>query len=87
MPEGAGSTNGLRYIVDDNGAVGVSVVHGGKGLVTLLAGCIPNLELDCGVFVEGDGLGEESGADGRFSEGVELILVACCQLRVGSLRP
>lgn len=61
-------------IVDDNGAVCIAVVHGGEGLVALLASSIPNLELDCGILIEGDGLCQESGADGGFSEGVELIL-------------
>lgn len=57
-------THGLRDIVDDDGAVGITVVHGGEGLVSLLSGGIPDLELDGGVLIEGDGLGEEGGADG-----------------------
>jgi hypothetical protein len=65
----------LGDIIDDNGTVGITVVHGRKRLVTLLASGIPDLELDSSVFVEGDRLSEESGADGRFSERVELILV------------
>ena len=58
----------LSDIVDDDGAVGVTVVHGRKRLVALLASGIPDLELNSGVFVERDGLGEESCADSRFSE-------------------
>lgn len=64
----------LRYIVNDYGAVGVSVVHGCQGLVSLLTGGIPDLELDCSILVERDGLSEEGGADGRFSKRVELVL-------------
>ena len=61
-------------VVDDYGAVCVSVVHGGKGLVSLLASSIPDLKLDRCVFIEGDGLGEEGGADGRLPVVVELVL-------------
>lgn len=61
-------------VVDNNGAVGVAIVHGRERLVALLAGRVPDLKLDCGVLVERDGLGEESGADGGFSERVELVL-------------
>lgn len=70
------STYGLRDIVYNNGTVGISVVHGGQRLVSLLAGRIPNLELDRRVLIEGDGLSEESRANGGFSEGVKLILTA-----------
>lgn len=64
----------LCNVIYDDGTVGVAVVHGGQGLVTLLAGGIPNFELDSGGLVEGDGLGEERSADGGFAERVELIL-------------
>jgi hypothetical protein len=64
----------LCDIVDDNGAVGVAVVHGGEGLVTLLSGGIPNFELDCGVFIERNGLCQEGGANSGLSEGIKLIL-------------
>jgi len=64
----------LCNVVDNNGAVGVAIVHGRERLVALLAGRVPDLKLDCGVLVERDGLGEESGADGGFSERVELVL-------------
>lgn len=64
-------------VVYNNGAVGVAVVHRGKRLVALLAGGIPNLKLDGRVLVERDGLRKECGADGRFPEGVELILGVC----------
>jgi hypothetical protein len=70
------STYGLRDIVYNNGTVGISVVHGSQRLVSLLAGGIPNLELDRRVLIEGDGLSEESRSNGGFSEGVELILTA-----------
>lgn len=67
-------TYGLRYVIDDDGAVGVTVIHGCEGLVAFLAGRVPYLELDGGGVVEGDGLGEEGGADGGFSVVVELVL-------------
>lgn len=65
---------GLSNVIDDNSAVGVAVVHGGQGLVALLTCSIPDLELDGGCVIEGDCLGEESGADGGFSVVVELVL-------------
>lgn len=64
----------MRNIVYDNGAVGVSVVHGRKRLVPLLASRVPYLELDSCVLIEGDGLGKKGGADGGFPKGVELVL-------------
>ena len=71
---GRAATYGLCDVVDDDGAVGVAVVHGGERLVALLAGRVPDLELDgCG-FVEGDGLGEEGGANRRLPIVVELVL-------------
>ena len=68
--------HGLGDVVDDDGAVGVAVVHGGQRLVPLLPRRVPYLELDGGGVVEGDGLREEGGADGGFSVVVELVLVA-----------
>ena len=56
--------HGLCDVVNDDCAVCVPVVHGRQGLVALLAGGVPDLKLDCCVLVEGDGLGEEGGADG-----------------------
>ena len=65
---------GLCYVIDDDGAVGVSVVHWCEGFVSFLACGIPYFEFDgCGV-VEGDGLCEESGADSGLSVVIELIL-------------
>jgi hypothetical protein len=69
-------THGLCDVVDDDGAVRVAVVHGGQRLVALLAGGVPYLELDCCRLVEGDGLGEEGGADCGFPVVVELVLGA-----------
>ena len=63
-------------VVDDDGTVGIAVVHGGERLVALLTGRVPYLELDGGVLVERDGLCEECGADGGFPVRVELILRA-----------
>ena len=67
-------TYGLCDVVDDDCAVGVSVVHRCEGLVSLLAGRVPYFELDGRRVVEGDGLCEEGGSDGGFSVVVELIL-------------
>lgn len=65
----------LGDIIDDDGAVGVSVVHGRQRLVALLACRVPDLELDrCG-FVEGDGLCQEGGANGGLPVVVELVLL------------
>ncbi len=57
-------TYGLCDIVDDDGAVGIPVIHGSEGFVAFLSGGIPYLEFDCGSIVEGDGLREEGSADG-----------------------
>lgn len=51
------STYSLCDIIYDNGAVCVSIVHGGERLVALLAGGIPDLKLNRGGFIEGNGLG------------------------------
>lgn len=36
-------TYGLGNVVNDDGAVGVAVIHGRKGLVAFLAGGIPGM--------------------------------------------
>lgn len=64
----------LSDVVDYDGAVGVAVVHGSQGLVALLTCGIPDLELDGSRVIEGDCLGEESGADGGFPVVIELVL-------------
>jgi hypothetical protein len=69
-----GETNGLCDIVDYYCTVGIAVVHGRQRLVSLLSCGVPDLKLDGCVFVEGDGLGEEGGADGGLPVVVELIL-------------
>lgn len=63
----------LRYIINDDGAVRIAVVHRCEGFVPLLSGGIPYFEFDGGGVVEGDGLGEEGSADGGFSVVVELV--------------
>ena len=68
-------TYSLCDVIDDYGAVCVSVVHGRERLVAFLTGGIPDFKLDGCVFIEGDGLGEEGGADGGFPVVVELVLV------------
>lgn len=79
-------TYGLRYVVDNDSAVGIAVVHGCERFVAFLPGGVPYLELDgCGV-VEGDGLGKECGADGGFSVVIELVLQRSrCQMRTYEL--
>ena len=59
-------TYSLRNVVDHYRAVGIPVVHGRQRLVSLLARRIPDLKLDCGVLIEGDGLCKEGGADCGF---------------------
>jgi hypothetical protein len=71
---GAAQAYGLCDVIDDDGAVCVAVVHGSKRLVALLASRIPDLKLDRRVVVEGNGLGEEGGADGGFPVVVKLVL-------------
>lgn len=75
----------LRNVVYNHGAVCISVVHGRERLVALLSCCVPDLELDCRLLIEGKGLCEESGADSRFSVVVELVLHYCGQQ--GDLAP
>lgn len=60
-------------IIYNNGAVGISIVHRGKRLVSFLACCVPYLELDCSIIVERYRLSEERGADGRLSIVIELV--------------
>lgn len=64
----------LSNVVDYDGAVGIAVVHGSQRLVALLTCGIPDLELDGSRVIEGDCLGEESGADGGFPVVIELVL-------------
>lgn len=64
----------LGDIVDDDSTVGITIVHGGERLVSLLAGRIPDLELDGSVFIERNSLGEEGGADCRLAVRIELVL-------------
>lgn len=37
-------------VVDHNGRLGTSVVHGGQTVVALLTSCVPDLKLDCRVI-------------------------------------
>lgn len=54
----------LCDIVDHHRAVRIPVVHRRQRLVPLLTRCVPYLELDCCLVVEGYRLCEEGGADG-----------------------
>jgi hypothetical protein len=60
-------------VVDDDGRLRSPVVHWGQRVVPLLAGGVPNLELDGGL-VQANGLGEEGGPDGGLLVLVELAL-------------
>lgn len=78
----------LGNVVDDNGTVGVAIVHGSERFVSLLTSCVPDLEFDRRVFVEGNCLREKGGTDGGFSVGVELILgEGAAGLSYNSARP
>ncbi len=68
------ATYGLGDIVDNNGTVGIPVIHGSEGLVSFLACRIPDLKLHCGVLIERDRLRQEGGTDCGFSVRVELVL-------------
>ena len=78
-----GQTHSLGDVVDNDGAVGVAVVHGCQRLVALLAGRVPDFKLDRRALVEGDGLGEEGSADGGFPVVIELVLQASQRVVVG----
>lgn len=66
----------LSNIIDDNGTIGIPVVHGRERLVSFLTRRVPNLELYSCVLVEGNGLGQEGSANGGLPVIIELILVA-----------
>ena len=51
-------------VVHDNRSCGAAVVHGRETMVALLAGRVPDLELDCRL-IERNRLREERSADGR----------------------
>ena len=81
-----GASYSLGNVVDDYGAIGVPIVHGSQALVSLLSRCIPDLELDGGVVVEGYCLREESSADCGFAVVIELVLYHR-QAWYGPIRP
>jgi hypothetical protein len=65
----------LGDVIDNDGTVGISVVHRSQRLVALLAGGIPDFKLDCGALIEGDSLCQESGSDRRLAVIIELVLI------------
>lgn len=79
------STYRLCDVVDYNCTVRIAVVHRRKGLVSFLARGVPYLKLHCCLFVEGNGLSEESGADSGFSVVVELVLLLTVRDQMGTL--
>ena len=66
----------LGDIIYDHRAVGVSVVHGGKRLISFLSGSIPYLKFDGCVIVQGDSLCKESCTYRRLSVIIKLILAS-----------
>jgi len=76
VSRGICATYGLCDIVDDDGAVCISVVHGRQTLISFLSCCVPDLELDCSRFIESNGLCEKCCADCGFAVIVELVLRA-----------
>ena len=67
------ATHRLCDVVDNDGAVGVPVVHGREGFISFLPGCIPYFKFYRRSVIEGDCLSEEGGADGGLSVVVELV--------------
>jgi len=67
-------TYSLGDVIDHNSTVGVSIVHRSQRLISFLTSSIPYFELDRGALVEGDGLCQEGGADGRLTVIIELVL-------------
>jgi hypothetical protein len=65
----------LGDVIDNDGTVGISIVHRSQRLIALLAGSIPDFKLDCGTLIEGDGLCQESGSDRRLAVIIELVLI------------
>lgn len=57
-------THCLSDVVYHDCTVGIAIVHGRQGLVTLLTSRVPYLELDGCVVVQSNSLCEEGGADG-----------------------
>lgn len=64
----------LCDIVDDDGAVGVPVVHRCQRLVAFLASSVPDLKLYRCALIEGYRLCKEGCADGGLPVVIELIL-------------
>jgi hypothetical protein len=62
----------LANVVDEQGADSATVICGGDGAVSLLAGRVPDLRLDR-LCVDLDGSGGELDADGRLGVEVELV--------------
>lgn len=69
-----GRTYSLSDVIDYDGAIGIPIIHRGQRLISFLASRIPDLELDCGALIEGDGLCQEGGTDCGLAVIVELIL-------------
>merc|ERR1719487_1651860 len=64
---------GFRDVKDDDGSLGVAVVHRRQRAETLLPGRVPDLKLDH-LVLEAASLREERGADRRFLVRLEVVL-------------
>merc|ERR1719487_1452626 len=64
---------GLRDVKDDDGGLGVAVVHRRQRAETLLTGRVPDLKLDH-LVLEAASLREERGADSRLLVWLEVVL-------------
>lgn len=67
-------TYSLCDIVDNDGTIGISIVHRRQRFVSLLSCSIPNFELHGCSIIKGDSLCEKGSPYGRLSVIIELIL-------------
>ena len=67
-------TYSLSDVIDNDGTVGISIIHRSQRFISLLTGSIPDFEFHCGALIEGDGLCQEGGADRGLAVIVKLIL-------------
>ena len=62
------ATHHVSDVIDDNGGLCSSVVHGSQTVVSLLSCCVPDLKLDCRI-IQVDRLSQE-GSCMEVTEGV-----------------
>ena len=66
--------HGFGYIIHNNCAIRVSIVHRRKGLISLLSRGIPYLKFDLCVIIEVDDLSEEGSSYRGFPMVIECFL-------------